>query len=186
MAIDFTAELDNTPQSVSNEQMAAIAELAERQVTIEAWIESVEEKLKTAKENLRKIAEVALPNAMAEIGMSEFKLTNGTKITIKNEVYASIPKENPGPAYSWLRDKGLDGIIKNEIICRFGKGEDEAAHKAAEALAELGYQPEQKQTIHPSTLKAFVKEQMEKGVDIPLEAFGAHIVDKAKVLLPKQ
>lgn len=185
MAIDFAAELEANPPEFTNEQMAMIADLASRQVTIEEYIAKAEANLATAKENWRKIAEVALPNAMAEVGMSEFKLENGTVVNVKQEVYASIPKDNVGPAFAWLRTNNLDGVIKNVISVQFGKGEDADAIKAAEALAEQGFRPEQVQTVHPMTLKALLKEQMEKGVDVPLKDFGAHVVNRAKVEIPK-
>lgn len=186
MGIDFLKEMEANPPELNNEQMAMIADLAARQVVLEEYIAKCESNAEAAKVNLRKISEVALPNAMAEVGMSEFKLSNGTVVKVKQEVYASIPKDNTGPAFAWLREHNLDAVIKNVISVEFGKGEDQEAIRAATALAEEGFKPTQNQTVHPMTLKALLKEQMEKGVDVPLTAFGAHTVNKSKVELPKE
>lgn len=182
MTIDFAAEVASNPPAITNEHLAMITALAEKQIMIEDWIKKREDELKVAKEELRKVSEVAIPNAMAEVGMTEFKLVDGSKITIKQEIYASIPADNKEPAFNWLRRTGNEGLIKNVISCQFGKGEDAEAMAAAQALVELGLRPEQQQTVHPMTLKAFLKEQMEKGVDVPLTDFGAYTFNKTKIV----
>lgn len=185
MSIDFAADMEANAPAINNEQLQMIADLADQQRTLEERITKGEVYLAQLKESLREISDKRLPNAMAEVGMSEFKLADGTKITIKDEVYCSIPKENPGPAFAWLRENNFDSLIKNEIMVSFGKGQDEDAIKVAHLIADAGFRPEQKQTVHPMTLKAFIKEQMGKGTDVPLEAFGAYAVARAKVALPK-
>lgn len=182
MAIDFTEALDAVPE-VTNEQMEMISRLAARQVEIENYILKCESNMEIAKQHLRKVQEVELPAAMAEIGMQEFKLSDGTKVTVKNEVYCSIPKDMDGRlrAFSWLREHDLDGVIKNTVSLQFGKGEDDAALEAVQELRAQGYEPEQDMNVHPQTLKALIKEQLNKGVDVPLDAFGAFTVNKSVV-----
>lgn len=181
--IDFLAE--TIPPTFSDEQLKMISGLADRQVEIERYIAKCEENLEKAKSNWRNIAEKELPNAMQEIGMAEFKLSNGTTISVKQKVYAAIPKDNKGPAFAWLREQNLDGVIKNIVAVQFSKGEDAKALELAESLAEQGLVPEQTQTVHPQTLMALIREQLDKGVEVPLEHFGAHVVNQAKVVLPK-
>jgi len=48
-------------------------------------------------------------------------------------------------------------------------------------LQSNGLDPEQKEAVHPSTLKAFVKEQIEKGSEIPSETFGIFIGQKTVI-----
>lgn len=183
--IDFAKDLEENPPQFTDDQVKMIANLAERQVTIEAYMAKCEANLEAAKANWRKIAEVDLPNAMAEVGMSQFKLTNGTIVKIGQEVYASIPKDNTGPAFAWLREHNLDGVIKNVVSVQFAKGEDAKALELAHNIADQGLLPEQTQTVHPMTLKALLKEQLEKGVDVPMKEFGAYSVNRAKVVLDK-
>lgn len=166
---------------LTNEELAQVTALAELQVKQENQVEYLEEELKAAKERLRKTSDNDLPNAMAEIGMSSFVLTNGHKITIKEEVYASIPKEEQERAFTWLRNHEFGALIKNQIIAEFGKGEDAEAHKAALMLAEHGWKPTQKESVHPMTLKAFIREQLSEGHEVPLDFFGATVVSRAVV-----
>ena len=55
----------------------------------------------------------------------------------------------------------------------------ELLKKTVLALKSRGLAPEVRQSIHPSTLKAFVKEQLTTGKDIPSEPFGIYIGSKA-------
>jgi hypothetical protein len=45
----------------------------------------------------------------------------------------------------------------------------------------LGYEPKQKVWVEPMTLKAFVREQISEGVDIPMETFGIFVGAETKI-----
>jgi uncharacterized protein (DUF362 family) len=45
-------------------------------------------------------------------------------------------------------------------------------------LVNTGYEPNQKTVVHPQTLKAFVKEQLESGKELPLDLLGAYAGQK--------
>lgn len=173
--------LNSQGEVITDDELSSVAALASRQAELEYRIKRGESLLDDLKKEWRQIAEHDLPNAIQEVGLSTFTLADGRKISTKTEVYASIPKDNPNKAFAWLRANGHGALIKNVISAEFGKGEDEQAVEAASALAEAGFKPSQKESVHPMTLKAFLKEQLEKGVDVPLEDFGAHIVTRAKV-----
>ena len=156
-----------------------IAEIAKRQVVQQAVVADLENHLKIQSEVLRLIQEEELPNAMAEIGMDTFSLDTGFKITIKEDVYASIPKDNSEPAFSWLRKNNLDGIIKTNVVCDFGKGEDTKAQRLVVEMEKMGYLAQIKSVIHPQTLKAFLRERLENGLEIPMDYFGAVVKRKS-------
>ena len=166
---------------LTNQELAQVTALAELLVRQEKHVELLEEQLKQAKKDLLQTSDTDLPNAMAEIGLESFTLTNGHKITIKDEVYASIPKDGQEKAFMWLRNHDFGALIKNQIIAEFGKGEDSAAHEAAMLLAEHGWKPVQKESVHPMTLKAFIREQLSEGKEVPLDFFGATVVTRAVV-----
>jgi hypothetical protein len=106
-------------------------------------------------------------------------MADGSKITVKPFYSASIPEENRAQAYEWLRDHGYDDIIKNTISVRFGRGEDELSVRLLNLLGTQGYPAEQAQKIEPQTLKAWVKERVEKGQTVDTELFGVFIGQKA-------
>ena len=46
---------------------------------------------------------------------------------------------------------------------------------------QYGFKYLQKQKVEPMTLKAFAKEQVEKGKELPFDLFGIYIANKAKL-----
>lgn len=167
--------------NISDNAVKQIANLAKQQVDLEKQVAQAEELLKAKQEELRRIAEDLLPTAMAEAGMKSFTLENGTKILIKDDIAASIPKDKTGEAYGWLRENGFGDIIKNTVSVDFGKEEDQQAKELLEYCYDKMYPATNKQSVHASTLKAFLKEQMALGKDIPLELFGAFPYSKAVI-----
>jgi len=100
---------------------------------------------------------------------------------LKPFVSASIPANRKQEAYDWLRDHGLDDIIKNDVVLSFGRGEDDTANKVMLDLENKGFHPESKTHIHAMTLKAFVKERVENGQPIDLDLFGAFVAKTADI-----
>jgi len=165
----------------SNDTIKQIATLANHQVWLIKAIEESENALKALNEQLKQVSEVDLPAAMFEAGVSSFTLENGMKVSTKEDVYASIPKGQENLAYDWLNENGFGGIIKHVVSASFGKEEDSRAKEFVKAAQDLGLNPEDKKSIHAATLKAFVKEQLQQGKNIPLDLFGAFQVTKATV-----
>lgn len=167
--------------SVSNDALQQISVLATRQLNLEGDIKEMEEALKKLGEDLRRVQEVDLPNAMAEAGMKAFTLNNGAKITIKDDVAVSIPKDQKHEAYQWLRDNGFGDVIKHNVVVEFGKEDDEAAIRLMQYCEKQGKRAEDQQSVHAQTLKALVKEQLANGKEIPLDLFGAYPYSKAVI-----
>jgi hypothetical protein len=68
----------------------------------------------------------------------------------------------------------------------FGKGEDSDAKIAVQALKDLGHEPVDKQSVHPMTLKSFIREQYESGSNFPADLFGAFVGNKTKIAPAKK
>ncbi len=166
---------------ISNDALKQISNLAKPQQKAEREVAEEEEALETKKAYLRHVQEDLLPNAMAEAGMKSFTLDTGEKITVKDDIAASIPKENQLAAFSWLRSHGYGDIIKHTVAVDFGKEEDEHARKLLSFCQENAFPATDKESVHAMTLKAFLKERMAAGVDIPLELFGAYPYSKAVI-----
>jgi hypothetical protein len=184
MTINFEEDaVDASAVVVEDNKLANIANLATQQLVLEARIAELENSLEDAKEELKQVQEGALPNAMAEVGMSEFKLTDGTKITVKPTYLANIKPEYKDAAFGWLRQHGHDDIIKNNLILSFGRGEDNQFAIVADQLKHMGLADHMthKEEVHWQTLRAFVKEQLEAGEPLPTEEFGVFIVNKATI-----
>jgi hypothetical protein len=179
MENDFEEKEATSIEKMDQKSLKTVAELAREIVTQETRVDFLEQSLKDAKKGLLKLTDQELPNMLAEIGLTKMVLEDGSEVTVKQTYGASILVDNRPKAYDWLREHGYDDIIKNVVSCQFGRGEDEKA-LAFKAVAENeGYPADQKTDIHSGTLRAFVKELCEAGVDFPMELFGAYIGQRA-------
>lgn len=167
--------------NVSDNAIRQIANLAKMQLDLQQQVESIETTLEETNKELRRVQEDLLPTAMAEAGMKSFVLANGAKITIKDDIAASIPKDRTYEAYTWLRENGYGDIIKNTVSVDFGKEEDIVAQRLMSFCESNGMHPNNKQAVHAQTLKAFLKDLMANGIDVPLEMFGAYPYSKAVI-----
>lgn len=170
-ALAYAQYADST--ATSENALAELSRLADEQAQAAAQVADLEAQLDKARDRFRDISERIIPEKMDELGMEEFKTRTGLKIKIKEAIRASIPKARQGEAFRWLRDNGYAGLIKRNVAIKFGKGEDETAEELAKQLSEK-FEVEDNTSVHPSTLKAFVNEQLSNGVEIPMELFGVH------------
>ena len=143
-------------------------------------INETEEQLKQLKSDKQRLSIETIPELMDEMGIERLDV-DGATVTLKPFVSASIPSDRRQEAYTWLRENGLDDIIKNDVILSFSRGEDNVAGSLMGELEQRGFHPESKTHIHSMTLKAFVKERVEKGLPIDLDLFGAFVARTADV-----
>jgi len=181
MSLTSLFESEADALKVGNDQLSGISALARRAKQIEKEIADQEDTLKELKSQFRKITEEALPEALAELGMTSFRMEDGSSIDIKPFYSASISEARRAEAFQWLRDHGFDDIIKNTVSVRFGRGEDELCTRLLGLLGQQGYPAEQTEKIEPQTLKAWVKERIEKGQPVDTELFGVFVGQKAVI-----
>ena len=96
---------DELGVKVDDGELKTIAQLAQKQNELETKIKGKEEELKNDKKELREIAEVQLPDALKEVGLSEFSLVDGTKVSVTAFYSARITAENKERAFDWLSEK---------------------------------------------------------------------------------
>lgn len=151
-------------------------------------VAEAEEALKKAKENFVKTEREDLPLLMQEIGMSSFKLEDGTSIEVTPDVQCNITDANRPAANRWLIENGFGGLIKTQVVTEFGRGEiEQAADYQRLVIAQFPeHTPMVKDTVHPATLKSFVKEQLLlEDCKLPKDLFSVYEFNKAKITLPK-
>lgn len=164
-------------------QLAELSKLADQQAEAEAEVKRLEADLVKAKERHRTISEQELPALMDQLGMEEFKTRSGFTIKVNEIIRASIPKARAEEAFEWLDEHGHASIVKRSFTVSFGRDEERWARKFATDLRrrkrELNVADGKK--VESSTLRAFVKNQLEEGVDIPMELFGVYRQRIAKI-----
>ena len=145
-------------------------------------IAATEEELKKLKDVETTLSEQTIPNLMQQAGVELIKLEGGISVEVKPFYSARIPSSKSEEAFAWLRDNGHGDLIKNQVSLEFGMKQDNEAKSIVEELKSKGLPVKQKTTVHPSSLRGFVREQIQDlGKDVPAELFGTYVANKTKI-----
>jgi hypothetical protein len=108
-----------------------------------------------------------LPEAMELAGVANYELSDGTRLTVKPDVKASISIENRYYAHEWLRNHGHGGVIKEAFSIDLRPLTAEERETLRREIMKFEVIPESIESIHASTLKSLVKELLEEGTALP-------------------
>lgn len=163
------------------DNLGRLSELIREMINAQQCVNQLEDELKKAKELLAGYVERMIPEAMQQLGMSELKLANGSKLSVKKEYYARISDKKMSEAYNWLAAHGHGSIVKDTVAVTLPAGQSDLVNNVERTLESMGLAVDRRMAVHPSTLKAFVKEQIESGTDIPRDVFGVYETWKTTV-----
>jgi len=158
-----------------------IATACNKLLDIQKEVSALEDQLKKKKEQELKLSEQDIPNLMQKAGAASIKLTDGTAVEIKPYYGARIPASRTEEAFDWLRENNFADLIKNNVTLTFGRNEDNMAKSIVDDLRIKGHNVKQAEKVEPMTLKAFVREQIEKGKDVPADLFGVYVATRTKL-----
>lgn len=179
------ADVEAAPEA-DDSQLRRIADLAAEQVRLNAEVVASAAAHAELVERLRLNREVELPEAMRSAGQLAC-MTEAGWAEVKTSVSASISATNAAEAFAWLDENGHGALIKRACSWSFGREQANAAGEFVERarliLEELGCEAPltDKKSVHAQTLGAFVREQLELGVDIPRKALGVYEMTYAEV-----
>jgi hypothetical protein len=174
-------EADQTESITQTNDAKALSDQVIKLRNLEDEIKIAEESLKQLKQQAETLSGEVIPTMMTEMNISTMKLADGSALEVKPVYGASIPIEKKEEAFKWLRDNGLGDLIKNEVTVSFGRNEDNKAVEYAVLAQGQGYQPTQKLKVEPMTLKALVRERIEKGLDMPSDLFNVFAGNRTKI-----
>ena len=104
---------------------------------------------------------------MDEAGVASLAMTEGEQLVRDKEVYASISQENLATAVTWLIDHNAGAMVKERIVVEAEKGDIALLKATREALRKARVGFEETGGVHASTLRAWVRERVEGGLEIP-------------------
>jgi len=181
----------------TSNELGAVSGLAERQRNLEDEIASLEALLKQAKKNLRIVSEQDLPLLMQSLNIKEFKLNDGTRVSVNEIVSGSIPSQGAidkskgdirdelklrqQRCFEYLRKNKADALIRNVVEVQFQSGEDKHCDAFVKELAEKDHLYSLKAGVHPQSLNAWLKEQLVGGKNVPYEDFRLFTGHRAKI-----
>ena len=177
--INFEKDQEEVLDRTTN--LKSLADQVKSLRNLEDQLKVDEELLKDKKRDIEKISGETIPTLLSEMGLSSLKLADGSAVEVKPYYAANISIKNREAAYNWLRSNNLGDIIKNDITVSFGRNEDNKAAEYANLAKSQGYQPTQKLKVEPMTLKALVRERIEKGVEMPMDIFNVFVGNRTKL-----
>jgi hypothetical protein len=169
---------------VDQNKIKDLSTLCDKKINLDTEILEAKQILRELEAKEKQISQELIPEALQEAGVSSLTLKDGSKVEVRSKYAARIPIKFTEDAFKYLKDKGHDDIIKNEVVIRFGRGEEDKATTLVKELDKRGLMPDQKRRIEPMTLKGFVREQIEKGTDLPQDKFGVYIYYDTKIIKP--
>jgi hypothetical protein len=138
-----------------------------------ARVAELEERLKAAQDEHDRLSSNVIPEMLARMGLREVALLDGTKVSVKMDIRASIPKGVRGTqdrreeAFEWLRQNGFGSLIKVTVSTRFGMGHEQDARVLADTLAQQYDEVTLDENVHSATLASFVRERLAAGQTLP-------------------
>jgi len=136
------------------DSLLKLTALADQWINRKAEYILLEHKAAEAKKLFNKTSQEDIPNAMMEVGLSELKLTDGQKISFKEDVSCSIKDYNKLDEF--LTERGEDGMMK--ITLEVGKVPKSILRMILKDLTEkydISAMP--KQFVHPATMAAYIR-----------------------------
>ena len=169
-----------TQESVEIVHIDKISNIANEQVAKKVELTQLEGDVKRVKKEYIQISQVDLPEAMQSVGMQSFTLENGSSISVKDQMRASLPKKNKAEVANWLKEHGAGSLIKDTIVVEFPKGDASRAEELIDLLVEKGFSNWYEDiSINTGSLKALAKEKLAQGDDVPLELMGIFLYQES-------
>ena len=110
-------EQGDTPAEPQDSELKQLSRMAKVLDEKRKTIALMEQQLKDAKAEERKISEEEIPNLMLSKNLTAITTEDGFKITIKEELKAYLPKDElkRSTALKWILTNNGEGIIKERI-----------------------------------------------------------------------
>jgi hypothetical protein len=167
----------------SQEQLTNIAMWASEALRLRAEVEQAEAHLKGLNSELADIEERKLPGVLLEAGMLEFKMADGSKITIADVIQGGYPKDVPTREYlvDWVTKEGGGENVKDHFEIHYTKGQYSDAVAFRKLLQKENIIFDEFENIHTQTLYAFMREKIREGIMPPFEKFGLRYFKRANI-----
>lgn len=180
--MDF--DFEEHSQQLSTASLGPVGKLVEKALLAKEEIDRIQLMMDEAVSSYKQIIEVRLPEAMDAVGCSKFRHDkSGFTVSVVQQLATAIAKTNQKKAFKWLELNDHGDLIKNEISIRLPRGDNDLSKDILDSLINgFGIVADNKPSVHPQTLKAWVKEQLEKGVDVPKDLFGIYQNRVAKIV----
>ncbi len=160
---EFLLEDSKRPREVLVLELKQVEEYVQEYAKHLLEIERLSALLDDEKARAKALGESTIPGFLQQSGVSEVRLSNGTKVIVKEDVSVSVPAEKRGKFFEFLRDRKEEDIVK--LMVQLERMPQEKLDELVMFLREYGYEYELDKTVHPQTLKKYFKELLGVGLE---------------------
>lgn len=158
---DVATDMEEMKAIPATDKLGNLSDLAMRQIDLENQIEEAERVIDDLKQQHSKVSELDIPELMNDLAIINFKLANGLKVTVKAWFSGNTKHEL---AFKYLDDIGHGDLIKGEVAVPLSRGFDkQTVAKLERFITDLGLTSEFSESVHHSTMSAFIKEMITSG-----------------------
>lgn len=136
--------------------------------------------LKELKAQLLELEQEQMPAAMDEAGVTKM-VADGYELVVDPVITGSIPDVRAVEACTWLRANGHAQLVQHTFVINTKRKEDSAAVKLRKQLTKAGFEFVEKENVHHMSLKAWAREQIQRGVALPYDLLGLWVGRRATV-----
>lgn len=122
-------------------------------------VADVEAALKMLKKDLFQVSQVQIPELMKEFGLDAITTNTGVKIEVKDGISVSVRDQQK--LFAYVRENDSGDLIKNSIVVQTDT--TDGRKEVLKLLENADCFFEEKEVLHPATLKKFIKDGLEKG-----------------------
>jgi hypothetical protein len=181
LADDLAADVEQeTPATVLN----TVAQWAERLRAQSVLVARLEAELTIEQGKLARLELEQVPEAMAEAGLTDLGLEDGSRLVVKSDIKVSVSVANRPAAYDWLRSTGNEMAVRQTLEVDMRPLTPKEKTQLVEALEARHAEAVMSETVHHSTLKSIVSHALEAGHKVP-ECVTVFQFKKATVKAPK-
>lgn len=159
-------------ETISKGELSRLSDLVDKQLHYERDVEIIEEELKKAKERYNAVRQQEIPDFLSQFGISEIRLADGRKVTVKPDVNVTV--KDAKAFYAFLKERHDDAIIKSVLEM------DNPSTELMDELMDRGYMYQYAEKIHGQTLKAYFRRFLEVG-DTPPDSVNVFTFSVAKI-----
>lgn len=173
---DFEEDSEKFTQLPSDFELKRVRELAQQAADLFRSIKALKSQLEDLEKVYNEITQKELPRQMSDVGLSEIKLEDGTKISVLDVITARLPKdeEERAKAIQWLEETGNGSIVAHTITCSFQKQDSDKVKGLRELLSSAGYTFLDQQDVHWKTLESVIKSLLKDGAEVPRDLFSVY------------
>lgn len=162
-------------ERMSQGDYAHMTELVEQLKSLRAKHAELQAQAAQIHDQMYTLARETIPTQAKAIGQTLYKMTDGSTVEIVKRIEAKVAKKNEDRVFAILENElNAGSIIKNDVTIPFDRTEQDQRKlmSLTSLLSAQGVDYEVKKSLHAASLKKFVNECLENGVQLDHKLFG--------------